>query len=86
MVSKKVMVEAPNGLHARPVTALVALVKESGLKVSLRTPAKTVNGASMIGILSLGLKCGTEVEVLVEGEGEQAVLDKIVAAIEAIRE
>ena len=40
----------------------------------------------MIGILSLGLKRGTEVEVIVEGEGEQAVLDKVVAAIEAIRE
>lgn len=38
----------------------------------------------MIGILSLGLKQGSEVEVVVEGDNEQAVLDEVAAAIEAI--
>lgn len=84
MVSKKVTIEAPNGLHARPVSALVALVKASGQQVTLRTPAKSVSGASMIGILSLGLKKGAEVEIAVEGDNEQAVLAEVVAAIEAI--
>ena len=79
MVSKTVTIEAPNGMHARPVSALVALVKASGQQVTLRTPAKSVSGASMIGILSLGLKKGS-----VEGDNEQAVLDEVVAAIEAI--
>ena len=83
MVSKTVTIEAPNGMHARPVSALVALVKASGQQVT-RTPAKSVSGASMIGILSLGLKKGSEVEVAVEGDNEQAVLDEVVAAIEAI--
>ena len=68
MVSKTVTIEAPNGMHARPVSALVALVKASGQQVTLRTPAKSVSGASMIGILSLGLKKGSEVEVAVEGD------------------
>ena len=84
MVSKTVTIEAPNGMHARPVSALVALVKASGQQVTLRTPAKSVSGASMIGILSLWLKKGSEVEVAVEGDNEQAVLDEVVAAIEAI--
>ena len=84
MVSKTVTIEAPNGMHARPVSALVALVKASGQQVTLRTPAKSVSGASMIGILALGLKKGSEVEVAVEGDNEQAVLDEVVAAIEAI--
>lgn len=60
------------------------VVKASGQQVTLRTPAKSVSGASMIGILSLGLKKGSEVEVAVEGDNEQAVLDEVVAAIEAI--
>ena len=68
MVSKTVTIEAPNGMHARPVSALVALVKASGQQVTLRTPAKSVSGASMIGILSLGLKKGSEVEVALEDE------------------
>ena len=84
MVSKTVTIEAPNGMHARPVSALVALVKASGQQVTLRTPAKSVSGAIRIVILSLGLKKGSEVEVAVEGDNEQAVLDEVVAAIEAI--
>ena len=36
MVSKTVTIEAPNGMHARPVPALVALVKASGQQVTLR--------------------------------------------------
>ena len=43
MVSKTVTIEAPNGMHARPVSALVALVKASGQQVTLRTPAKSVS-------------------------------------------
>lgn len=84
MVSKKITILAPNGMHARPVSALVTLVKASGQQVTLRTPVKSVSGASMIGILSLGLKKGSEVEVVVEGDNEQAVLEEVVAAIESI--
>jgi phosphotransferase system HPr (HPr) family protein len=86
MVSKKIKIVAPNGMHARPVSALVALVKTSGQQVMLRTPQKSVSGSSMIGILSLGLKQGAEVEVEVMGDHEQEVLDQIVTLIESIKE
>ena len=51
MVSKTVTIEAPNGMHARPVSALGALVKAAGQQVTLGAPAKSVSGAGMIGIL-----------------------------------
>ena len=38
----------------------------------------------MISRLYLGLIKGSDVEVAVEGDNEQAVLDEVVAAIEAI--
>ena len=64
MLTKQIQIAAPNGLHARPVGELVKLVKTfPETKVTLSTPARTVNAASMLSILSLGLKCGTEVTV-----------------------
>lgn len=86
MVIKKVTIVAPNGIHARPAKELVDFIKNSGQTVTLRTPAKTVNGASMLGILTLGLKAGSEVEVSVAGDREQEVLDQVVAALETIKD
>ena len=79
------MITAPDGLHARPVGELVKLVKtfpES--KVTLSTPARSVNAASMLSILSLGLKAGTEVVVGVEGGDEPAVLEAVASFISSI--
>ena len=44
--------------------------------------AKTVSGASMLGVLSLGLKAGTEVEITANGPQEDQALAAIVRIIE----
>lgn len=81
MVEKTVTVTAPEGLHARPAGAIVKIVKDSGCCVSLSTASRTVRGDSMLGILSLGLKCGTDVRISVEGAGEEAVMDSILGQL-----
>lgn len=79
MISEKTVVKAKTGLHARPAAQLVALNKSFKSKIIISNSVKEVNGASMISILSLGLKPGTEIEIRAEGEDEatalQAVLD-----------
>jgi len=83
MITKKLTLTAPAGLHARPAGELVNLVKSlKDSKVTISTPLKTVNAASMLSILSLGLKCGSGIEVRVEGGDEEAVLNKICSFIE----
>lgn len=87
MVSDKVILTAPTGLHARPAGDLVKLVKgfpDSSVKISV--PGRSVNAASMLSLLSLGMKAGTELEVSVEGGDEQAVLDAVIEFISAIKE
>lgn len=85
MLTKQIQIAAPNGLHARPVGELVKLVKTfPETKVTLSTPARTVNAASMLSILSLGLKCGTEVTVGAEGGDEAAALEAVASFILAI--
>ena len=75
MKTTKVTISAAAGLHARPAGEFVKLVK--GLapsKITICTDVKTVNAASMLSLLSLGLKCGTEVTLTVDGGDEDAAL------------
>ncbi|MCQ2140717.1 MAG: HPr family phosphocarrier protein [Bacteroidales bacterium] len=87
MTSKNIVITAPNGLHARPVGELVKLVKSfADSAVTLSTPVKTVKASSMLSILSLGLKQGSEVEVKVEGGDEAQVLEAVSSFISSITE
>lgn len=83
MKTKKVTISAAEGLHARPAGEFVKLVKSlAPSKVTIGTDIKTVNAASMLSLLSLGLKCGTEVTLTVDGGDEDAVLAAVADFIE----
>ncbi|MBO6168893.1 MAG: HPr family phosphocarrier protein [Bacteroidales bacterium] len=85
MESRKVILSAPDGLHARPAGELVKLVKGfTGSSVSITAGGRTVNAASMLSLLSLGLKCGSELEIGVHGGDEAAVLDAVTSFIQSI--
>jgi len=70
------------GLHARPAAMLVKVVSSSGKKVSIaRQGQKSVNAASMLSVLSLGLKQGEEVEITIEGDDAQSLMAEIITLI-----
>ena len=78
MIEETIIVEAPNGLHARPVTELVKIVKSfPGTEVTISTAAKKVKASSMLSILSLGLKKGTEIVIAAEGGDEKSALEVV---------
>lgn len=79
MKTEKVTISAAEGLHARPAGEFVKLVKSlAPSKVTIGTDVKTVNAGSMLSLLSLGLKCGTEVTLTVDGGEEDASLSAVV--------
>lgn len=84
MVSEKVILTAPNGMHARPAGELVKLAKGLDGKVTLATAVKTVSATSMLGVLSLGLKSGAEITVMADGGNEAANLSAVVEFIKNI--
>ncbi len=86
MLTQKVTLTAPSGMHARPAGELVKLVKSLDGKITLATDVKAVPASSMLSLLSLGLKSGTEIEVRAEGGDEQGNLQKVVEFIAAIAE
>ena len=70
MIAKEYLITAAEGLHARPATNLVRLVKKYKSVISLKKGEKTVRLNSMLNILSLALKGGDTIRILVEGEDE----------------
>ncbi len=78
MTTTNVTVEAENGIHARPASELVKMIKEfAPAKVTLKANGKSANGASIISVLALGLKKGTVLEICAEGENEGKIAEVI---------
>ena len=81
MVSKKVVVTNKTGLHARPASNLVAFCKNYNSKIFLSNGEKKESAASIIHVLTLGVKTGTELEVIAEGEDEATAVEDVVKFI-----
>jgi phosphocarrier protein HPr len=70
MIAKDYLITAVEGLHARPATNLVRLAKKFKSATSLKKGDKAVKLNSMLNILSMALKGGDTITILVEGEDE----------------
>ncbi len=86
MVSSKVTITNPTGIHARPASNLLNFTKKFKCTVTLKTENKTANCASIISLLALGAKSGTEIEVVCDGEDEATALPEIVKFIKELKD
>jgi phosphocarrier protein HPr len=77
MITNDYIILAPQGIHARPATTLIRLVKNFKSAVSLKRGDKTVRLNSMLNILSLTIKGGETITVIVEGEDEAEAANTI---------
>jgi phosphocarrier protein len=70
MIVKNYVILAPEGIHARPATALIRLTKNFKSVFSLKKDDRTVRLNSMLNILSMGAKGGDTISVIIVGEDE----------------
>lgn len=78
MAEKTVTVASSVGLHARPASLFAQAAAKVGVPVTLTSAAgKSVNAASILGVLSLGIGHGEEVTLAAEGDGAEAALDSL---------
>lgn len=78
MPTKTVTVASSVGLHARPASLFAQAAAKAGVPVTLTSAAgKSVNAASILGVLSLGVGHGEEVSLSAEGEGAEAALESL---------
>ncbi|PJJ72241.1 phosphocarrier protein [Diaminobutyricimonas aerilata] len=79
MPERTVTVASSVGLHARPASLFAQAAAKAGVPVTLTSSkGKSVNAASILGVLSLGIGHGEEVTLAAEGENADAALDSLV--------
>jgi phosphocarrier protein HPr len=78
MPERTVTIASAHGLHARPASLFVQAVTASGLPVQLTKGEKTLNAASILGVISLGINHGDQVTLHTEGDNAEATLDQLV--------
>ena len=83
MLTKKITVKNPSGLHMRPAGMLVKIVTPFQCKALFYHKDNEYNARSMISVLSAAIKQGDEIELRFNGADEQACCDAVVAAIES---
>ena len=82
-------VGSPVGLHARPAALFAQTSKSSGCKVLLAkikedgSQSEQVDGASILKIMSLGIKCGESIRVQVEGDNETEAAESLQRIVES---
>jgi phosphocarrier protein len=77
MAEHTVQVASSHGLHARPASLFTQAAAASGLNVTISKDDKSVNAASILSVISLGVGHGDEVTISAEGEGADAVIAEL---------
>jgi phosphocarrier protein HPr len=76
MPERTVTVASSVGLHARPASLFSQAAAKAGVPITLTNAAgRSVNAASILGVLSLGVAHGEAVTIAADGEGADAALD-----------
>lgn len=82
MVSEKVTLINPQGLHMRPAGLFASTMGKFACDVTIVTADKEVNGKSPMALMAAGIPCGTEIEVRCDGTDENEAL---AAALDLIK-
>jgi phosphocarrier protein HPr len=75
---RTVAIGSDSGLHARPAALFVKAAAAAGVPVTIRIgDGKAVPARSMLSVLSLGAKKGTEVTLEADGDDAAAAVDEL---------
>lgn len=85
MTKRGIRVNLESGLEARPIALLVQEASKYESKIYIQSGDKRVNAKSIMGMMSLGLDNGEELEVSAEGADEQAAVAGIENFLEGRR-
>ncbi|MBQ2800709.1 MAG: HPr family phosphocarrier protein [Lachnospiraceae bacterium] len=83
MVSQKVVIKNPTGLHLRPAGILCKEAMKYKSITTFTFRDNTANAKSVLSVLGACVKNGDEIEFVCEGEDEEEALKGLVEAVES---
>ena len=76
-VEKKILITNKLGLHARAAAKFVELTSKSKSEFIVKKGSKTVNGSSLLGLMTLAASKGTEIKIQCVGQNAEEDLQKL---------
>ncbi len=83
MVSQKIVITNPQGLHMRPAGVFAKGMAKFASDVTINFNGKSTNGKSLLNIIGAGIKNGSEIELVCEGADEEEALKTAIEMIES---
>lgn len=83
MVSSKAVVRNEKGLHLRPAGTLCKEALRYPCSIQIKNGERTGNAKSMISVLGTLVKCGDEITLTCDGEGEEEALRALLELIQS---
>lgn len=80
MIKDSVKVMNSTGLHARPATALIKIVKKYDASLTLVNNGKEIPVKGMMSILGAGIKGNAMLELICDGQEERELMDELKTA------
>lgn len=74
VVERAVPIVNPLGLHARPAAEFVKLASRFRADVEVEKDGMTVNGKSIMGVMTLAAECGSTIRIRSAGDDAEAAL------------
>ena len=81
MISQKITITNPSGLHLRPTGNLCNEAMKYKSLITFSFDGGTANAKSVLSVLGACVKCGDEIELVCEGADEREAMEALVGAI-----
>ena len=81
MISKKVVIRNPEGLHMRPAAIFAEEMGRFECEITIRTENDEVNAKSILSIMTACIKCGEEIDLECDGKDESEAIERAVSLI-----
>ena len=81
MLSQKITINNPSGLHLRPAGILCNTAIKYQCLITFTYDGGTANAKSVLSVLGACVKCGDEIELVCEGADEEEAMKAMVDAI-----
>ena len=78
----ELVIENQSGLHARPAAAFVKMANNFRAEITVTKDDDSVNGKSIMGLLTLAAARGTKLVIEIEGEDAIEAVDAIQSLVE----
>ena len=83
MISKTLTIVNPSGLHLRPAGVLSQTAMKFKCDVIIESGEKRIIAKSVLDVMAAGIKSGTEINLICDGEDEAAAMETLSKAIES---